>query len=110
MEVKAKLSFARSSAQKTRLVADQIRGQRVESALNTLRFSQKKAADIVLKVLESAVANAENNAGADIDELKVGAIYVDEGPSLKRLMPRAKGRANRILKRTCHVVVKLTDK
>ncbi|BBL69782.1 50S ribosomal protein L22 [Methylogaea oryzae] len=110
MEVKAKLSFARSSAQKTRLVADQIRGQKVESALNTLRFSQKKAADIVLKVLESAVANAENNAGADIDELKVGAIYVDEGPSLKRLMPRAKGRANRILKRTCHVVVKLTDK
>lgn len=110
MEVTAKVSFARSSAQKTRLVADQIRGQRIELALNTLRFSQKKAADIVRKVLESAVANAENNAGADIDELKVGTIYVDEGPTLKRLMPRAKGRANRILKRTCHVVVKLTDK
>lgn len=110
MEVTAKVSFARSSAQKARLVADQIRGQRVELALNTLRFSQKKAANIVRKVLESAVANAENNAGADIDELKVGTIYVDEGPVLKRLMPRAKGRANRILKRTCHVVVKLTDK
>lgn len=110
MEVTAKLSFARSSAQKTRLVVDLIRGQRVELALNTLRFSQKKAAGIVRKVLESAVANAENNAGADIDELKVGTIYVDEGPSLKRLMPRAKGRANRILKRACHIVVKLTDK
>lgn len=110
MEITAKVSFARSSAQKARLVADLIRGQKVEGALNTLRFSQKKAANIVLKVLESAVANAENNAGADIDELKVGTIYVDEGPSLKRLMPRAKGRANRILKRTCHVVVKLTDK
>lgn len=110
MEVTAKHSFARSSAQKARLVADLVRGQRVELALNTLRFSQKKAATIVRKVLESAVANAENNAGADIDELKVGAIYVDEGPTLKRLMPRAKGRANRILKRTCHIVVKLTDK
>lgn len=110
MEITAKLSFAHSSAQKTRLVADLIRGQRVELALNTLRFSQKKAAGIVRKVLESAVANAENNAGADIDELKVGTIFVDEGPSLKRLMPRAKGRANRILKRTCHIVVKLTDK
>lgn len=110
MEVTAKHSFARSSAQKARLVADLVRGQRVELALNTLRFNRKKAATIVRKVLESAVANAENNAGADIDELKVGAIYVDEGPTLKRLMPRAKGRANRILKRTCHIVVKLTDK
>lgn len=109
MEVIAKLSFAHSSAQKARLVADQVRGKRVELALNTLRFSQKKAADLVRKVLESAVANAENNAGADIDELKVGAIYVDEGPTMKRLMPRAKGRANRISKRTCHIVVKLTD-
>lgn len=110
MEVTAKVSFARSSAQKTRLVADLIRGQQVESALSTLRFCRKKAADIVLKVVESAVANAENNEGADIDTLRVGAIYVDEGPSLKRMMPRAKGRANRIVKRTCHVVVKLTDK
>lgn len=109
MEVIAKLQFGRSSAQKARLVADQVRGKPVGEALSLLRFSQKKAADMVLKVLESAIANAENNAGADVDELKVGAVCVDEGPTMKRMMARAKGRGNRISKRTCHIVVKLTD-
>jgi len=110
MEVAAKLSGARLSAQKARLVADQIRGKGVEQALDTLAFSNKKGADIIKKVLESAIANAEHNEGADVDSLKVSTIFVDEGTSLKRVSPRAKGRADRITKRTCHITVKVADK
>lgn len=109
MEVSAKLRFSRISAQKCRLVADQIRGLSVERALEVLTFSNKKSAVIVKKVLESAIANAEHNEGADIDELAVSTIYVDEGPTFKRIRSRAKGRANRILKRTSHVTVKVSD-
>jgi large subunit ribosomal protein L22 len=110
MEVAAKLSGARLSAQKARLVADQIRGKGVEDALDTLAFSNKKGAEIIKKVLESAIANAEHNEGADVDALKVSTIFVDEGVSLKRISPRAKGRADRITKRTCHITVKVADK
>ena len=92
---------------KGRLVADQIRGLQVEKALNLLAFSAKKGAGIIRKVLESAIANAEHNNGADVDELKVSTIFVDEGISLKRIMPRAKGRADRITKRTCHITVRV---
>ncbi len=109
MEVAAKLKGARISAQKARLVADQVRGMPVEEALNLLEFSPKKAAHLVKKVLNSAIANAENNEGADVDELKVSTIYVDEGMTMKRLRPRAKGRADRILKRSCHITVKVAD-
>ena len=110
METGAKLRYARISAQKARLVADQVRGMPVEGALELLAYSPKKAAVIVKKVLESAIANAEHNDGADIDELKVSAISVDEGPTYKRLQARAKGRANRILKRTCHINVAVAEK
>jgi len=109
MEVAAKLRHARISAQKCRLVADQVRGLPVDKALDTLKYSNKKAAAIVRKVLESAIANAEHNEGLDIDELKVSTICVDEGPTLKRFSPRAKGRANQILKRTCHITVKVSE-
>lgn len=109
MEVSAKLKGARISAQKARLVADQVRGLPVEEALNVLTFSTKKAAHLVKKVLESAIANAENNEGADIDELKVSTIFVDEGITMKRIRPRAKGRADRILKRSCHITVKVAE-
>lgn len=109
MQAVAKLRFSRISPQKARLVADQIRGKQVEEALNTLQFSSQKAAEIIRKVLESAVANAENNAGADIDELKVSAIMVDEGPTLKRFRARAKGRGTRILKRTSHITVTVAE-
>ena len=105
MEVSAKLSYARISPQKARLVADQVRGMQVEKALQLLSFSQKKAAHMVRKVLESAIANAEHNEGADVDELKVAKIFVDEGPTHKRWSAWAKGRANRILKRTSHITV-----
>lgn len=107
METTAKLRGARLSAQKARLVADQIRGKGVEDALDILKFSPKKGAAIIKKVLESAIANAEHNEGADIDELKVSTVFVDEGMTMKRIMPRAKGRADRILKRTCHITVKV---
>ncbi|MCG8439764.1 MAG: 50S ribosomal protein L22, partial [Pseudomonadales bacterium] len=107
--VAARLRGARISAQKARLVADQVRGLEVEKALNLLEFSPKKAAKIVKKVLESAIANAENNDGADVDELKVSTIFVDEGMTMKRIRPRAKGRADRILKRTCHITVKVSE-
>ncbi|MDA7753362.1 50S ribosomal protein L22 [bacterium] len=103
MEVAAKLKGARMSAQKARLVADQIRGKSVESALEILQFSGRKGADIIKKVLESAIANAEHNDGADVDELKVSTIFVDEGMTMKRIKPRAKGRADRIFKRSCHI-------
>jgi large subunit ribosomal protein L22 len=109
MEVKARLSFAALSAQKCRLVADQIRGKNVENALQILAFSPKKAARIVKKVLESAIANAEHNEGADIDELKVSKIFVDEGPTHKRMHARAKGRGVRILKRHSHITVMVSD-
>lgn len=109
MEVAAILKGANISAQKARLVADQIRGKNVEEALELLSFSTKKAAGLVKKVLNSAIANAEHNNGADIDELTVSTIYVDEGLTMKRIRPRAKGRADRILKRTCHITVKVAD-
>ncbi len=109
MEVAAKLSGARLSAQKARLVADQIRGKHVEEALDLLTFSKKKGAEIIKKVLESAIANAEQNEGADVDELRVSTIFVDEGMTMKRIRPRAKGRADRILKRSCHITVKVAD-
>ena len=100
MQALAKHKFASGSAQKARLVADQIRGLPVDRALEILAYSPKKAAVLVKKVLESAIANAEHNEGADIDELRVTTIFVDDGPTMKRIMPRAKGRADRILKRT----------
>ncbi len=109
MEVAAKHKGARISAQKARLVADQIRGKGVEEALDILAFSNKKGAALIKKVLESAIANAEHNEGADVDELKVSTIFVDEGITMKRIMPRAKGRADRILKRSCHITVKVAD-
>ena len=109
MRAEAKLKHARISAQKARLVADQIRGQHVEQALDTLSFSTKKGAGIVKKILESAIANAENNEGADIDELRVESIQVNEGPTMKRIRARAKGRASRILKRTSHISVTVAE-
>lgn len=110
MEVSAKLSYAHISPQKVRLVADQVRGLPVERALETLTFSTKKAAEMVRKLLESAIANAEHNEGADVDELKVAKIFVDEGPTQKRIQPRAKGRANRILKRSSHITVTVGER
>jgi large subunit ribosomal protein L22 len=109
MEISAKLSNAPLSAQKARLVGDQIRGLPVEKALNTLKFSTKKAAEIMVKVLESAIANAEHNESADIDELFVSTVFINEGSTLKRVRARAKGRANHILKRTCHITVKVSE-
>ena len=109
-EVAAVLRGARLSAQKARLVADQIRGKNVAEALDILTFSGKKGADIIKKVLESAIANAEHNEGLDVDELRVSTVMVDEGPTLKRIKARAKGRADRIFKRTCHITVKVADK
>lgn len=110
MEVAAKLRFARLSPQKGRLVADQIRGLAVDKALDILAFSPKKGAAMMKKVLESAIANAEHNEGADVDELLVTRVFVDQGPTMKRIRPRAKGRANRILKRTSHITVTVGDK
>jgi len=109
MEAIAIHKFARGSAQKARLVVDQIRGLGVEKALEILEFSNKGAADLVKKVLNSAIANAEHNEGADIDELFVKTIMVDDGPTMKRIKPRAKGRADRILKRTSHITVVVAD-
>lgn len=105
MRVSAQHKNARISAQKARLVADLIRGKDVAQDLNILTFSPKKGAELIKKVLESAIANAEHNNGADIDELKVVTIFVDKGPSLKRFQARAKGRGNRIEKQTCHINV-----
>ncbi len=109
MSTSAKLTNSRISPQKMRLVADQVRGLPVEKALDVLAFSNKKAATVIKKVLESAIANAEHNEGADIDELHVAKVFVDEGPTMKRIQPRAKGRANRILKRTSHITVCVSD-
>ncbi|MGH8752339.1 MAG: 50S ribosomal protein L22 [Burkholderiales bacterium] len=110
MNTSAVLRGVRLSAQKGRLVADQIRGLPVDKALNILTFSPKRGAAIIRKVLESAIANAEHNDGADIDELKVTTIYVERGSSLKRFTARAKGRGNRITKPTCHIYVTVGDK
>ncbi|MBQ76534.1 MAG: 50S ribosomal protein L22 [Gammaproteobacteria bacterium] len=109
MEVSARLKGAKISAQKARLVADQIRGKQVGDALNVLNFSTKKGAHLVRKLLESAIASAEHNEGADIDELSVSRIFVDEGMVMKRIRPRAKGRADRILKRSCHITLAVAD-
>ncbi|HIB28161.1 50S ribosomal protein L22 [Candidatus Thioglobus sp.] len=104
-EVKAVHKYAKGSSFKVRLVADQIRQKSVEEALNILSFSNKGAAKLLKKVLNSAISNAEHNNGLDIDELKVSSVYIDEGSTMKRIRPRAKGRANRILKRTSHITV-----
>jgi large subunit ribosomal protein L22 len=109
MEVAARLKYARLSAQKCRLICDQVRGKSVEHALDILKFSTKKAAAVVRKVLESAIANAEHNAGADIDELLVKTIFADQGATYKRMHARAKGRGCRILKPTCHITVIVSD-
>lgn len=109
MQVKAKLRNAPMSAQKCRLIINQIRGLTVSRALEVLTFSPKKAARIVKKVLDSAIANAEHNRGADIDTLSVNSAFVDQGRVLKRMRARAKGRGNRILKPSCHITVQVTD-
>jgi len=109
METFAKLKFARLSPQKCRLVVDLIRGLPVGDALNILTHLQKRGALMVKKTLESAIANAENNFGADVDELHVSSTYVDEAPTFKRFRARAKGRGARILKRNCHITVKVAD-
>ncbi len=105
MNVSAVLKGVRLSPQKARLVADLVRGKKVDQALNILSFCPKKGADIIKRVVESAIANAEHNEGADIDELRVSTIYVDKGVVLKRIRARAKGRAGRITKPTCHITV-----
>jgi len=109
MQVSAHLREIRISAQKMRLVADMIRGKSVEQAFSILKYLPKKAAQFVKKCLNSAVANAENNLGADVDELKVKVIYVDQGTYLKRIRPRARGRANRILKPTSAITITVSD-
>ncbi len=109
MLVGARLKGAKISAQKARLVADQIRGKKVGEAVDILSFSTKKGAHLMKKLLESAIANAEHNEGADVDDLKVSKIHVDEGLTMKRIRPRAKGRADRILKRTCHITLAVAD-
>ncbi len=110
MEVRAVAKRLRISPQKARRVADQVRGKPVAAAIDILNFSNQKGALLVRKVLESAIANAENNEGADVDELRIQEIFVDEGRSMKRTMPRAKGRADRITKRTSHITVTVSDK
>ncbi|MCC6833663.1 50S ribosomal protein L22 [Nitrosomonas sp.] len=110
METSALLRSVRLSAQKGRLVADQIRGLQVEQAIKLLTFSPKKGAFIILKLLESAVANAEHNEGADIDELKIREIFIGQGSTLKRVSPRAKGRGNRISKPTCNISLTVSNK
>lgn len=107
MIVKSLLSDAPISAQKARLVADLVRKKSASDALQILKFTPKKGAEILYKLLNSAVANAENNNSVDIDELKVHSVMVNEAPSLKRMSPRAKGRGNRITKRRCHIIVHL---
>jgi len=109
MEAKAVLRQTRISPQKARLIADIVRGQNVEQAINTLRFMPKKGARIIRKLLESAVANASQNEAIDVDTLYVKTIFVDGGPMLKRIRPRAMGRASRILKRTSHITVILDE-
>ena len=105
MKASARLRYMKGSAQKVRLVADLVRGKKVDQAINILNFTQKRAAGIIKKALESAIANAEHNDGADIDELKVKSIYVEQGATLKRFSARAKGRGNRISKPTAHIYI-----
>ena len=109
MESKAIVRGVRLSADKGRLVADLVRGKKVDQAINILNFTQKKAAGIIKKALESAIANAEHNDGADIDELKVKTIYIDKAETLKRTSARAKGRGNVIGKQSCHIHVVVGD-
>ncbi|MEM7379408.1 MAG: 50S ribosomal protein L22 [Pseudomonadota bacterium] len=109
MQATARQQHVRISAQKARLVADQIRGLHVAKALQLLQFSNKKAAVTLKKMLESAISNAEHNEGADVDELHVSRVMIDEGPTMKRIRPRAKGRANRILKRTSHITIEVAE-
>ena len=109
MQVSATAKKLRVSPQKARLVVDLVRGMPVGKALDVLAFSTQKSAGLVRKVVESAIANAENKEGADIDELKIAEIYVNKGVTMKRIRPRAKGRADRIFKRSCHVTVTVTD-
>ena len=110
MEARAVAKYVRVSPQKVRLVMDQIRGKRVEVALNMLKFAPQKGAGLLLKLINSAVANAQQNSDADVDKLYINKIFADEGPMLKRIIPRASGRATRILKRTSHLTVVLNDK
>jgi large subunit ribosomal protein L22 len=110
MQTQAVLKFVRLSPKKARFVADLVRGKKVDEAVNILKFSTNRAARIIKKVLDSAIANAENNQGADVDELKVTTILVDDGPRMKRIRPRAKGRADRILKRTSHITITVGDR
>ncbi|MDO8955014.1 MAG: 50S ribosomal protein L22 [Gammaproteobacteria bacterium] len=110
MEVTAHLKNVRMSAQKVRLVADQIRGQKIAHAIDTLAFSNKKAAKIIKGVLDSAIANAEHNNGLDIDELNVSAVFVNQATTIKRFRARAKGRGARILKRGCHITVSVAER
>ena len=105
----AKLKGAQISAQKARLVADQVRGRHVDEALDLLEFSPKKASRLIKKLLDSAIANAENNEGADVDELVISSVFVDEGRTMKRLRPRARGRADRIFKRSCHITLMVSN-
>ncbi len=109
MESSAKARYVRISPQKARLVMDQIRGKRVEDALNMLKFAPQKGAALILKLVNSAVANAQQNSDIDVDKLYISRIFADEGPMLKRIIPRASGRATRILKRTSHLTVVLND-
>ena len=109
VQVSAAAKRLRVSPRKARLVADQVRGKPVSEAVDILSFSTLKSAPLLRKVLESAIANAENNEGADIDELKISEVFVNEGVTIKRVRPRARGRADRIMKRTCHVTVTVTD-
>ena len=110
MAVAARLRYARISAQKARLIANQVRGLPVAQAVNQLTHSNKKAATLVKKLLESAIANAENNEGLDVDELALSTIFVDEAPSFTRMQPRAKGRGNNITKRNCHITIEVAPK
>jgi large subunit ribosomal protein L22 len=109
MEVPATLKYARISPQKVRLVCDQIRGMTIDRALNLLKFSNKRAADLIRKVLNSAIANAEHNHGVDIDGLKISKVFADQGPTYKRMHARAKGRGTRLIKPTCHITVYVSD-
>ncbi|MBX3628657.1 MAG: 50S ribosomal protein L22 [Nitrosomonas sp.] len=109
METTAKLKGVRLSAQKGRLVADQIRGMHVDKAISLLTFSSKKSAFIIKQLLESAIANAEHNDGADVDELKISSIFVDRGTYMPRTSARAKGRGNRLMKPTCHITITVAD-
>ena len=108
-EVRANLKYVRVSPQKCRLIVDAIRGKKVSDALDILNYSKQKSSDIVKKVLESAIANAEHNNGADIDTLKIKTVFVNVGPTLKRFRARAKGGSNRILKRSSHITIGLSD-